>query len=79
MKTEKAIEFIETLEGETVYFIEVIDGKVSPGVYNPIILDGESLDYLVDGLIENEIEFTRWEYRDIRDFEHYVVYFKNLN
>ena len=80
METEKALELLERLEGETVYLIEVVDGKVSPGIYNPIIFDEDDIDYLAEEILEGNLEFIRCEYRGMRDFEHYAIYIlKNYN
>ena len=78
METEKALELLERLEGETIYLIELVDGKVRPGTYYPIIEDEDDIDYLAEEILEGRLEFTRCEYRDMRDFEHYVIYYKKL-
>ena len=76
MKTEKAIEFLESIEGETVYLVELINGKVDTSVYQPITLDEEYLDDIVGELLEDNVELKTWQHRYMRDFEHYVLYFQ---
>lgn len=78
METEKALELLERLEGKTLYLIEVVDGKVSPGIYYPIMVDEDDIDYLAEEILEGNLEFTRCEYRDMRDFEHFTIYFKKF-
>lgn len=76
MKTENAIEFLELIKGHTVYLVEIINGIVDARVYQPITLDNEYIKQITDELLEGIVELKTWHHRRVRDFEHYVLYFK---
>lgn len=75
METEKAIEFLYSIKGKTVYLVGIIDGKVDNAVYQPITLDDYYCEQLVNELLVGLIDLKSWQHRFMRDFEHYVLYF----
>lgn len=79
MELEEAIGFLESIIGKTVYLIEINEGKVEPGIYNLILFDEDYFQQFTDDIIEGTIELTKWCYRNIRDYEHYVLYYSFID
>lgn len=76
MITEQAIEFLESIEGKVVYLVEAVDDKVESKLYYPVIFDEEYIEKVIEEILEGILELKTWQHRFMRDFEHYVLYFK---
>lgn len=75
MELEEAIEFLQSIEGKTVYIIIKSEGESTEGIYKPITLDEDYIQDIIEAIIVDELELISWEHRIMRDFEHYVLYF----
>lgn len=78
MELDEAIEFLQSIEGKTVYIIQEREGETTEGIYKPITLDEDYIQDIIEELILYESELISWEHRFIRDFEHYVIYLIKL-
>lgn len=80
MEKEKALEFLQSIIGETIYVINESnrydDNEYEVVLSLPDVFTDELYEIMEQTIIQDKIEFTSWRYTQLPEEEVYILYIK---